>query len=60
MTTTQGKASGKQSEWSNFESALKKVLSVSHAEMKSKLDAEKRTRPKRAASRVSRSSRAND
>jgi hypothetical protein len=40
-------------EYAAFENALKKVLSVPHSAIKSKLDAEKRKRIKRAsASRV--------
>jgi len=39
-------------EYATFESALKKVLSVPHSELKSKLDAEKRKRVKSSASRA--------
>jgi hypothetical protein len=39
-------------EYATFETALKKVLSVPHSELKSKLDAEKRKRTKSSASRV--------
>jgi hypothetical protein len=39
-------------EYATFEAALKKVLSVSHSKIKSKLDAEKRRRTKTSASRV--------
>jgi len=46
--------SDKPDEYSSFETALKKVLSVPRSKLKSKLDAEKRKRSKRAsASRVS-------
>jgi len=38
-------------EYATFHNALKKVLSVSHSEIKSKLDAEKRKRTKSSASR---------
>jgi hypothetical protein len=48
------KASGKNAsgQYATFETALKKVLSVPHSELKSKLDAEKRKRAKSSASRV--------
>jgi hypothetical protein len=40
-------------EYAAFENALQKVLSISHSELKSKLDAEKRKKAKRSsASRV--------
>jgi hypothetical protein len=38
-------------EYETFEVALKKVLSVPHSEMKSKIDATKRKRTKTSASR---------
>jgi hypothetical protein len=38
-------------EYATFENALKKVLSVPHSQIKSKLDAEKRRRTKSSASR---------
>jgi hypothetical protein len=40
-------------EYATFESALKKILSVPHSEIKAKLDAEKRKRVKSSASRAS-------
>lgn len=40
-------------EYAAFEGALKKVLSVSRSEIKTKLDAEKRKKTKASASRVS-------
>ena len=40
-------------EYATFHNALKKVLSVPHSEIKSKLDAEKRKRVKPSASRAS-------
>lgn len=43
-------------EYENFTGALKKVLQVSHSEMKAKLDAEKqekKQRPKRTSGRAS-------
>jgi hypothetical protein len=47
------KPSGKNAtEYATFETALKKVLSVPHSEIKSKLDAEKRKKIKSSASRV--------
>jgi hypothetical protein len=48
--------SDKPDEYSSFETALKKVLSVPHSKIKSKLDIEKRKRSKRAS--VSRASNA--
>jgi hypothetical protein len=36
-------------EYATFETALKKVLSVPHADIKSKLDAEKRKRIKKSS-----------
>jgi hypothetical protein len=49
------KPSGKNAtgEYATFETALKKVLSVPHSELKSKLDAEKRKRTKSSASHAS-------
>jgi hypothetical protein len=50
-------AKNETGEYANFERALKKVLSVSHSEIKSRLDAAKRERQqrrKRASARVSR------
>jgi hypothetical protein len=41
--------SEKPDEYSSFETALKKVLSVPRSKIKSKLDAEKRKRSKRAS-----------
>ena len=41
--------SDKPDEYSSFETALKKVLSVPRSKMKSKLDAKKRKRSKRAS-----------
>jgi hypothetical protein len=45
------KPSGKNAtgEYANFHDALKKVLSVSYSELKSKLDIEKRKRTKRSS-----------
>jgi hypothetical protein len=40
-----------QGEYATFTDALKKVLSVPHSEMKSKLDAEKKLKPSSRASR---------
>lgn len=37
------------SEYDNFENALRKILSVPHSRIKSKLDAEKRKRTKHAS-----------
>ena len=37
------------SEYATFENALKSVLSVSHSQIKSKLDAEKRKKVKRSS-----------
>jgi len=49
-------AKNEQGEYANFENALKKVLSVSHDEMKVRLDAAKRARQrqKKASGRASR------
>jgi hypothetical protein len=44
-------AKNESGEYAIFENALKKVLSVPHSKMKSKLDAEKRKRIKASASR---------
>jgi hypothetical protein len=41
--------SDKPDEYSSFENALRKVLSVPHSKIKSKLDAEKRKRTKRVS-----------
>ncbi len=49
-------AKNETGEYANFENALRKVLSVPHSELKSKLSSEKRARkrqPKRAFSRAS-------
>ena len=54
-------AKNETGEYENFANALRKVLSVPHSELKAKLDAEKRVRPrhaKRASS--SRASRGKD
>jgi hypothetical protein len=47
------KPSGKNDsgEYATFEGALKKILSVPHSQIKSKLDAKKRKRIKTSASR---------
>ena len=45
-------AKNESGEYAAFESALKKVLSVPHSQIKSKLDAEKRKRIKTSASRA--------
>jgi hypothetical protein len=42
-------AKNESGEYANFENALKTVLSVPHAKIKSKLDAEKRKRIKRSS-----------
>jgi hypothetical protein len=49
-------AKNEQGEYANFERALKKVLSVSHSEIKARLDAAKRARQrgKQASDRASR------
>ena len=41
--------SDKPNEYDTFNQALKKVLSVSHSEMKSRLSAEKRKKSKRSS-----------
>jgi hypothetical protein len=47
-------AKNETSEYATFENALKSVLSVSHSQLKTKLDAEKRKRTKKpSASRAS-------
>ena len=47
-------AKNEASEYATFEHALKSVLSVSHSQLKSKIDAAKRKRTKKpSASRVS-------
>lgn len=43
-------AKNESDEYATFETALKKVLSVPHAKIKSKLDAEKRKRAKKKSS----------
>jgi hypothetical protein len=52
MATHHSKPSAKNvsGEYVVFEGALKKILSVPHSEIKSKLDAEKRKRTKASAS----------
>jgi hypothetical protein len=45
-------AKNEPGEYATFENALKKVLSISHSEIKSKIDAGKRKRAKRSASRA--------
>jgi hypothetical protein len=45
----QAKSDKPNREYDTFQSALKKVLSVTHSEMKSKLDADRRKRSKRAS-----------
>jgi hypothetical protein len=40
------KSKPKTEQYNTFEDALKKVLTVSHSEMKAKLEAEKKKRPK--------------
>ncbi len=45
-------AKNESSEYATFETALKKVLSVSHAQIKSELSAAKRKRTKASASRA--------
>jgi len=46
----QSKNGKSEDEYQSFERALKKVLSVSHSKIKSKLDNEKKKRAKRASS----------
>jgi hypothetical protein len=46
-------AKNESGEYATFEAALKKVLSVRHSKMKSKLDAEKRRRIRASASHAS-------
>jgi hypothetical protein len=54
MARPKPSAKNEPGSYSNFESALKKVLSVPRSELKAKLDAEKRRKPVRtSASRVS-------
>jgi hypothetical protein len=43
-------AKNESGEYANFDAALRKVLSVSHSEIKSKLAAEKRKKGKTSAS----------
>jgi hypothetical protein len=53
----QANKSDQPGEYANFESALRKVLSVPHSALKAHLDAEKRARKqrgKRASARASR------
>jgi hypothetical protein len=54
LVANHSKRSGKDesSEYATFETALKKILSVPHSKMKSKLNAEKRKRIKSSASRA--------
>jgi hypothetical protein len=47
-------------EYTNFETALKKVLSVPHSALKAQLDAEKKARKRRAKRVSSHASRAKD
>jgi hypothetical protein len=42
-------AKNERSEYDTFQQALKKVLSVSHSELKIKIDSEKGRKPKRAS-----------
>jgi len=51
---TRSEPSGKneRSEYDTFQQALKKILSVSHSELKIKIDSEKRRKPKRASDRA--------
>jgi hypothetical protein len=55
-TRSKPSAKNAESEYANFERALKKVLSVSHEEIQARLAAakEQRQRGKRASGRVSR------
>ena len=55
LVSRQANKSDKPGEYANFERALKKVLSVSHEEIKARLDAAKRARQrqKRASGRAS-------
>ena len=45
-------AKNESGEYATFENALKKILSVPHSKIKSKLDSEKRKRIKSSASRA--------
>jgi hypothetical protein len=56
---TRLKPSGKNEtgEYANFETALKKALSVPHSEIRAELEAEKRKKAKSSSSRVSSSKR---
>jgi hypothetical protein len=44
-------AKNERSEYQAFRLALKKILSVSHSELKEKIDSEKARKPSRASSR---------
>jgi hypothetical protein len=52
MNHARPSAKNESREYDAFSSALKKVLSVPHSEIKTKLDAEKRKRSKTSASRA--------
>jgi len=56
----QANKSDQPDEYSNFENALRKVLSVPHSALKAQLDAEKRARKQRAKRASVRASRAKD
>ncbi len=45
------KSKPRTSEYATFENALRKVLTVSHSEMKARIEADKQTRPHTAAGR---------
>jgi hypothetical protein len=49
MTRTRKAARNASGEYAAFETALKKVLSVPHSEIKKKLDAEKRKRVRKSS-----------
>ena len=53
MSRPKPSAKNESSEYAAFEGALRKILSVPHSKIKSKLDAEKRKRVKASASRAS-------
>jgi hypothetical protein len=53
-------AKNETGEYATFETALKKVLSVPHLELKAKLDAEKRVRKQRTKRTSGHASRAKD
>jgi hypothetical protein len=50
-------AKNETGEYANFEAALKKVISVPHSELKSRLDSEKRAKKRRGKQASARASR---